>query len=487
MTNSIVSLNAVIRFKIFIITFLLIIYFSRDAECQPANNTPDYNIVIILVDDLGYSDIGCFGGAKITPNIDRLAESGMKFNEFYVSPLCSPTRASLLTGCYAQRVGLPGVVGNNSPIGINPDEKLLSEILKDRGYHTALFGKWHLGDHEIFHPQKHGFDEFFGTPASNDMGFDMDLDSRRYGLCGFYLLNGIDTVTVNPRQWELVRQYTERSVDFISRKRDKPFFLFLSHNMPHTPIFVSNDFAGKSQINLYHDVLMEIDWSVGEIMEALENNQLTDKTLVVFMSDNGPWLIFGNHGGSSFPLSGGKRQTLEGGVRVPAIMSLPGLIPKSTECDELTTIMDLYPTIANLTNAKITDKKIDGKNILPLIKGASDAQTPHEAYYYYHVNALQAVRSGDYKLQLPHLDTGSPDPANIGYDGLRGKTLPVNRPLALYNLKNDPSELKNISHLKPEIVQRLLKIAEDARRKLGDSIEGVKGEEIRLPGKVINK
>jgi arylsulfatase A-like enzyme len=422
-----------------------------------------------------------FRWRKKTPNIDKLAAMGLKFSECYASPICSPSRASLLTGCYAQRVGIPGVLGY-SGIGINPEEKLLPEMLQEIGYNTALFGKWHLGGPD-FHPQKNGFNEFFGTLASNDMGFDMNLDSRRYGKCGFYLFDGTDTLTLNPNQWELVRNYTEKSVDFIKRKKDEPFFLWLSHNMPHTPIFVSNDFAGKSRIDLYHDVLAELDWSVGEIIKTLEEYKITDKTLVIFISDNGPWLIFGNHGDSAYPLSGGKRQTLEGGVRVPCIMALPGVIPQSTECNTLTTIMDFYPTIAELTKSTITENKIDGKNILPLMKGLT-SEGPHEAYYYYHVNALQAIRVGDFKLQLPHLDFGTPNLSELGYDGLRGKTIPVNRPLALYNIKKDPGEQIDISHKNPQIVIELIKIAERVREDLGDSIRKIEGEGKREPGKI---
>jgi arylsulfatase A len=475
-----------LKWKKIIPAILLMPHLSLDADSKPIVNE-NYNIILILVDDMGYSDIGCYGGEKITPNIDRLAESGMRFTEFYVSPICSPSRASLMTGCYPQRVGISTVVSFNTPSGINPREYILPEMMKDKAYQTALFGKWHLGGHPVFHPQKHGFHEFYGTIGSNDVGYNMDLDYRRYGQPGLYLLNGTDTVAVNPPQWKFTRQFTEKSVDFILKNREKPFFLFLSHNMPHTPIFVSNEFAGKSKIDLYHDVIMEIDWSVGKIMKTLTDNGLTEKTLVVFMSDNGPWLKFGNHGGSAYPLSGGKKQTLEGGVRVPAIMVLPGVVPNSSECDEMTSIMDLYPTIASLTNSVMTKDKIDGKNILPLMKNEKGAKSPYSEYYYYFMDALQAVRAGDYKLQLPHPDTGSPDPYNIGYDGLRGQKLTVNRPLALFNLKEDPSEQVDISALEPEIVQKLLKIAENARKKLGDSLNGMQGEELRLPGNTISK
>lgn len=455
---------------------------SARAAGAERENSDQYNVIIIMADDLGYSDLGCYGGEKITPSIDKLATAGMKFTDFYTSPICSPSRASLLTGCYAQRVGIPGVIGSNSRIGINSEEELLPEILQDRGYSTALFGKWHLGDQPVFHPQKHGFDEFFGTLASNDIGLDSNLDSRRYGQCGLYLFDGIDTVAFSPKQWEFVRQYTERSIDFIERNKDEPFFLFLSHNMPHTPIFVSKEFAGKSNIDLYHDVLTEIDWSVGEIVKALEKYKITDKTLVVFVSDNGPWKIFGNHGGTSFPLSGGKKQTLEGGVRVPCIMKLPGVIPQSSESKALVTMGDFYPTIATLTKSTITDNKIDGKNILPLMNGLT-SESPHEAYYYYYMNALQAVRAGDFKLQLPHRDSGTPNLSELGYDGLRGKVKAVNRPLALYDIRNDPGEQNDISLEKPQIVLRLLKIAEQAREDLGDSVTGIEGGGRRMSGK----
>jgi arylsulfatase A len=464
------------------IVLLLIFFLPRAVMSKALCAEPVYNVVIILVDDMGYNDLGCYGGEKITPHIDSLAASGIRFTEFYTSPICSPTRASLMTGCYPQRVGIPGVVSFNSDYGINPEELLLPEMLQNSGYRTALIGKWHLGGREMFHPMKHGFLEFFGTKGSNDSGFDMDLDARRYGMAGVYLFNAYDTVAVHPPQWKFVREYTKHSVKFIESNSEQPFFLLLSHNMPHTPLFVSNDFAGRSQIDIYHDVIMELDWSVGQIMKTLKRLELTESTLVVFMSDNGPWLKFGNHGGSGYPLSGGKKQTLEGGVRVPAIFSLPGVIPAEAICKELVTVMDLYPTIAELTDSEPTKEIIDGKNILSLLKGEKPAVSPHKVYYYYFIDALQAVRSGDYKLQLPYLDTGSPDPANIGYDGLRGNKLPVQRPLALYNLKDDPAEKRDISNFHPEIVQELLTHAADARIKLGDSLEGIKGSEIRSPG-----
>lgn len=467
---------------------LILICFNLDLKGQPVDPPGRYNIIVIVADDLGYNDLGCFGGESVTPNIDRLAETGMKFTTFYASPICSPSRASLLTGCYPQRVGISSVVSSKSLTGIHPREKLLPEILKDQGYHTALFGKWHLGSQKIFFPQNHGFDEFFGTLASNDDGIDMSLDARRYGQPGLCLLNGSDTVTLNPEQWNLTRRYTEKSVDFLARNKNNPFFLYLAYNAPHTPIFVSDRFAGKSKISLFHDVLMEIDWSVGKVMEALKQNDLLKNTLVVFLSDNGPWLIFGNHGGSALPFSGGKKQTLEGGVRVPCIMSLPGLIPAASECHELATIMDFYPTIAALTHAEMTREIIDGKNILSLMKAENGApHSPYDVYYYYYRNALQAIRSGNYKLQLPHSDVESPDPGHLGYDGYRGHVYKVNRPLALFDLTVDPAETKDISAQKPAIVKKMLLMAEDARKKLGDSVMGTMGDEVRLPGKATLK
>lgn len=442
----------------------------------------DYNIIVILADDMGYSDAGCYGGERITPNIDRLAESGMRFTGFYASPICSPSRASLLTGCYPQRVGIPGVLSAGALTGIHPDELLLPEMLKSKGYQTALYGKWHLGSRPMFHPMNHGFDEFFGTPGSNDMPGG-DLDSRRYGQNGLVLMEGKDTLLVNPPQWKLTGQYTEKAVDFIERNRNTPFFLYLAHNMPHTPIFVSNAFAGKSGIDLYHDVIMEIDASVGRIIKALEDNHLREKTLVVFLSDNGPWLIFGNHGGSAAPLSGGKKQSLEGGVRVPAIFSLPGTIPASRITDELVTMMDVYPTIAELTNSELPKTKLDGRSIFSLLKAERGAEGPHEVYYYYYVNSLQAVRSGKYKLQLEYPDRETPDPENIGYDGLRGLTTTLNRPLALFDLKADPSEKQDISAENPRIVKKMLKLAEDARQELGDDIRLTAGKGVREPGR----
>lgn len=448
--------------------------------CGARLSGQEYNVVIILADDLGYSDLGAYGGKPLTPNLDNLARNGITFTEFYASPICSPSRASLMTGCYPQRVGIPSVIGGKSTVGIRAEEKLLPEMLKEKGYRTALVGKWHLGRLPAFHPQNHGFDEYFGTVASNDDGVDMStLAVRRYGHAGFPLLDGRDTVAFNPRQWELTRRYTERSVDFITKNKNRPFFLYLAYNTPHTPLFIRDEFAGKSKVGVYQDVLMEIDWSVGKVVQALEDNNLTRKTLVVFLSDNGPWLIFGNHGGSASPLSGGKKQTLEGGVRVPCIMSLPGLIPAGTVCSEIASIMDLYPTVAALTGARRTKEKIDGHNILPLMKAERNARSPYQAYYYYYKNALQAVRSGNFKLQLQHQDGEAPDPEHPGYDGHRGDVHTVSRPMALFDLKSDPSETRDVASQYPAVVKKLLAIAEQARDELGDSLTGRKGSEIR--------
>ncbi len=306
-------------------------------HCQLAAAGAKPNIVLILADDLGYGDLGCYGSDTIrTPNLDGLAQSGMRFTDFYMaSSVCSASRAALLTGCYPLRVGIPGVLSANVRIGIHADEELLPELLKRNGYATAIFGKWHLGNQKTFWPLNNGFDEWLGTVGSNDMGKGKPtLALRRAGFAGVELVEQNAVIEVNPDQSQLTRRYTEKAINFIDRHTTQPFFLYVPYNMPHTPLFASQQRVGSSQRDLYGDVVEEIDWSVGQILRALEANGLAEKTIVIFTSDNGPWLIFGNHGGSAGRLRGGKKQTFEGGHRVPMIVHWPQRVPAGTRCTE---------------------------------------------------------------------------------------------------------------------------------------------------------
>jgi arylsulfatase A len=438
------------------------------------------NIVVILCDDLGYADIGCFGAKGIsTPNLDAMAAAGMKFTDFYAAPACSPSRAALLTGCYPQRVGMPGVLHPKSETGLSNQELTIADILRSQGYVTACCGKWHVGDYPEFLPLRRGFDEFFGLPYSNDMISSQPpyVEPNKADL-PFY--NGDKIIERNPDQSQLTTRYTEYAVSFIEKNRHKPFFLYLAHSMPHTPIHVSDKFKGKSQRGLYGDVVMEIDWSVGQVLSTLKRLGIDEKTLVVFTSDNGPWLLYGDHGGSAQPLREGKATTFEGGLREPCIMYWPGKIPAGSVCSELTTTMDLLPTAAKLAGAKVPyDRIIDGKDIWPLMSGQPGAKSPYEAFYYYWIDELQAVRSGKWKLHVPHKTYMNEE---TGFGGKMGKWGLKDTPGALYDLETDIGEEHDVSAQHPDVVGRLSGLMDKMRDDLGDSLTDRKGKNRRPAG-----
>jgi len=442
---------------------------------------PRPNFILILTDDQGYADLGCYGARGFsTPNLDRMAAEGVRFTDFYAAaPICSPARAALLTGCYPQRVGITRVLGPNSESGIHPDEQLLPELLRASGYRTALFGKWHLGRLPKFLPLHHGFDEFFGTPGSNDMGANMEPEARRRGRAGVELMEGDKVIEVDPDQRFLTARYLERALHFIRADRHKPFFLYFAPNMPHTPLFVSPRFKGTTERGLYGDVIAEIDWAVGQILDRLRRDRIAENTLVIFSSDNGPWLIFGDHGGSALPLRGGKREVWEGGFRVPAIFWWPEHIPAARTCQELATQMDIMPTLLRLAGASMPRLSIDGKDIWPLISGVPGASSPHQAFYYYYDYELRACRSGRWKLVLPHTDHAAPDPARIGSGGVRGAVRSVTYHQALYDLILDPAETTDVAPRYPDVVKKLLGHVEWARAELGDTLTNRKGKGLR--------
>ena len=428
------------------------------------------SFVIILADDLGYGDLGSYGAKGYsTPNLDRMAAEGVRFTSFYVAmALCSPSRAALLTGCYPQRVGIPGGIGSNSKTGISPSELLLPEILKERGYRTALIGKWHLGHLKQFLPLQQGFDEYFGTPGSNDTSHEnTDPAAGKVGR-GLLLLEGNKVVEIDPDQSLLTRRYTERAVRFIGRDKARPFFLYFALNAPHTPLAVSDRFKGRSARGLYGDVVMEIDWAVGEVLAALQQADADERTLVIFTSDNGPWLIFGDHAGTAGPLRGGKKQTFEGGVRGPCIMRWPGRIPAGRVSHEVVTSMDILPTLAGLAGSGLPQRKIDGHDLWPLLTGQPGAANLRQTFSYGWQRELHAVRMGSWKLQLPHLDTQTPDPHRIGHGGQRGEIMTVRLGLALYDLEKDIGETTDVSAQHPELVRQLQTLADEARAALGN-------------------
>ena len=458
------------------------------------------NVVIIFIDDLGYADIGPFdpqGFNKFsTPNLDRMASEGMKFTDFVSSTaVCSASRAALLTGCYHRRVGIQGALWPNSKHGLNPDELTIAELCKQKEYATACFGKWHLGDRRPFLPLQHGFDHYFGLPYSNDMwpyhpqyaDLPKAVAKRKSGFPDLPLIEGNEVV--NPEvlgedQALLTTQYTERSVKFIAENHERPFLLYVPHSMVHVPLFVSEKFKGKSEAGLFGDVMMELDWSVGEILKALKEHGVDEKTLVVFTSDNGPWLNFGNHAGSALPLREGKGTMFEGGYRVPTLMRWPNKIPAGSTCDELASTIDLLPTVAAMIDGDLPDHKIDGKDIRPLMFGEADAKSPHEAFYcYYAGGQLQAVRDRQFKLHFPHRyqTMKGQEP---GSDGRPGNYRHEMTGLELYDLKNDVGESTNVADKFPEVVKRLQEHAEQARAELGDKLTERQGAGVRPRGEL---
>ncbi len=449
------------------------------------------NIVIIFCDDLGYGDVGKYGATLYnTPNIDKLANEGMMFTQFYAAEaVCSASRAALMTGCYSNRINVLNALNPWAKNGISKEEKTIAEILKEKNYATAAIGKWHLGYQQQFLPLQHGFDEYLGLPYSNDM-WPVDYDGNpitdtsnwksRYPPLPLIQGNEkIKTIANLEDQSTLTTLYTEKAVDFIARNKTKPFFLYLAHSMPHVPLAVSSKFKGKSKQGLYGDVIEEIDWSVGEVMKALNQYHLQNNTLVIFTSDNGPWLNFGNHAGSTGGLREGKGTSWEGGQKEPCVMRWPGVIPAGIICNKLSSTIDLLPTIAAITGGKLPEHKIDGVNIISLLKNDPSAEPRKEFLYYYGNNQLEAVRRGQWKLVLPH--TGRTyEGFAPGKDGHAGSVNEKHQyELALYDLRRDPGERYDVKESYPEVVADLQKLAEEAREDLGDAVTNRKGKNVR--------
>jgi len=439
------------------------------------------NFVIIFIDDMGYADVGCFGAQGYeTPNIDRLAADGTRFTDFYAAASsCTPSRAALMTGCYPQRVGLPRVLGPGAKIGISDDEVTIAQMLKPLGYATACYGKWHLGHHPQFLPMRHGFDDYFGLPYSNDMWPKHPENPKGYP--DLPLVEGERVVAYNPDQTQLTTWYTERAVRFIEKNEDRPFFLYLPHSMCHVPLFVSDKFKGKSKRGLFGDVIMELDWSVGQVRSTLERLGIDRNTMIVFCSDNGPWLSYGDHAGSAQPLREGKGTSFDGGQREPTVMCWPGRIPGGRVCREPASTMDILPTIAGLTGAKLPEHKIDGKNIWPVVSG--EGKSPHEAFFYYRGWNLEAVRSGKWKLHFPHgYRTLAGRPGGTG--GIPAKYEQGRIDVALFDLENDIGEQHDVAADHPDIVKKLQRLADAMREDLGDAARKMNGKGRRPSGKV---
>jgi arylsulfatase A len=469
------------------------------ADTNKPNATRPPNVVIIFIDDLGYADIGPFGAtAYKTPYLDRMAAEGRIFTDFHAATaVCSASRVALMTGCYPERVSILGALGPMALEGINAKETTLAEVCKSRGYATAIFGKWHLGHRKKFLPLQHGFDEYFGLPYSNDMwphhpewAGSQQQGNRKAGYPELPLIEGnkiVDPLVDSDDQTQLTTQYTEHAVDFINRNKSRPFFLYVPHSMVHVPLHVSDKFRGKSGAGMFGDVVMEVDWSVGQILKAIKKNGIDENTLVIFTADNGPWLNYGNHAGSAGPLREGKGTMWEGGYREPCVMRWPGKIPADTKCDEFAVTIDLFPTIAKLIGTKIaTDRPIDGKDIWPLMVGEDGAESPHEAFYCYYGNELRGVRDRQWKLVFPH-KYRSLEGTQPGRDGRPKPYTELTTDKALYDLKNDIGETTDVAAQHPEIVARLEQHAEKARAALGDKLTGQTGSEVRPAGKAKRK
>jgi len=479
---------------------LLVVVISLAVAASSSAKSALPNIVIILTDDQGYADVGVFGAKGFqTPNLDRLAKQGCIFRNFHVAqPVCSASRAGLLTGCYPNRIGIQGALGPRSKVGISTNEMTMAELLKQRGYATGIFGKWHLGDSQPFLPLQHGFDEYFGLPYSNDMwplhpdfaGLPATDPKKKRGYPDLVMFDG-NTIAIpqvtHEEQNQLTTWYTEHAVRFIEKNRAHPFFLYLAHNMPHVPLHVSDKFRGKTPRGLYGDVIEEIDWSVGQVMEVLARNGLEENTWVIFTSDNGPWLSYGDHAGSAYPLREGKGTCWEGGTREPCIMRWPGKIPAGADSRQMLMSIDLFPTIAHLVKAPLPQHPIDGLDVWPIIAGRKNARNPHRAYwFYYEDNQLQATVTGDgrWKLQLPHTyRTLAGRPGGQG-----GVPAPYDQRqlqrAELYDLEQDVSETRDVAAAHADIASRLELEAERARQELGDALTGNPGKARREPGRL---
>ncbi len=431
------------------------------------------NFILINCDDLGYADLGCYGSTKQrTPNIDRLAAEGLKLTSFYsTSGVCTPSRSSLMTGCYPRRVSMHTngvgywVLFPGNARGLHPDETTIAEIAKSKGYATMCIGKWHLGDQPAFLPTKQGFDHYFGIPFSNDMGqlrADGQLDRNRLPTP---LLRDEQVIEQEPDQTQLTKRYTDEAIGFIRKNAAGPFFLYLPHSFPHWPHYASEAFKGNSANGVYGDCIEELDWSTGEILKTLAELKLDRNTYVLFTSDNGGVI---RHGASNAPLKAGKATSFDGGHRVPGILWAPGHIEPGQVSDRIVTTMDILPTFAATIGADLPARTIDGHDLRALFADPAHMKSPYDdaGYLYYFEGHLQAVRSGPWKLR-------------VAKDGPKQTSAALERP-ELYNLDVDPAEEDNLASAHPDVVQRLLAMIEKGRLEIGDGDRDGTGQ--RAPG-----
>lgn len=450
---------------------------------SPKAEIPKPNIILIFSDDMAYGDLGSYGatGWK-TPNLDKLAADGTRFTQFYVPhAVCTASRAALLTGTYANRLELYGALDHTATHGLNPEETTIAEMLKANGYSTGMIGKWHLGHHAEFLPTRQGFDQYFGLPYSNDM-WPNHPESKNY-YPPLPLIEGEKAIAYLEDQQELTSWYTYKSLEFIEKNQGKPFFLYLAHNMPHVPLYVSDKFKGKSEQGMYGDVMMEIDWSVGEIRRKLKDLGLEENTLIIFTSDNGPWLSYGGHAGLPAGLKEGKGTSWEGGIRVPAIFTWPGKIPAGKVQDQAAMTIDMLPTLAKVSASPLPELKIDGSDIWPLVMGEKADLKPYFAYY--NRNELQAVIYGKWKLVFPHTYRTIPEGTEMRNDGIPVKYAQIKLETAqLFDLAQDPGETTDVSAKNPEILAQLNEFADQARADMGDALTGKEGTGNRKAGRI---
>lgn len=442
------------------------------------------NIVLINFDDAGLGDFSYSGAVGYeTPNIDQIAANGMQLTNFYaVQPISGASRCGLMTGCYPNRLGFAYALNPNCTYGISDKEETIGDLLKASGYSTAIYGKWHLGDVEKFLPLQHGFDEYYGLPYSNDMW----PNHPQWKFPDLPLIEGNKIIGYNTDQTKLTTDYTTHSVNFIKKnaKEGKPFFLYLAHSMPHVPLAVSDKFKGKSEQGLYGDVMMELDWSVGQVMKTLREEGLEDNTLIIITSDNGPWANYGNHAGSTAGLREAKATTFNGGMRVPCLAYWKGKIASGKVCNALMSNIDILPTLVEVAGAEQPKNKIDGLSMKPLLLGETKTAIRENLCMYYHHNSMEAITDGMFKLVFPHKYV-SYDVYEPGNDGMPGKLghLEV-KEMELYDLRRDAGERVNVIAQHPEIVKKLIEAANVVREDIGDDLAGVEGKNRRKPGYV---
>ena len=479
--------------RLLITAVFLLLWFTRASV--GADDRPP-NFVLIFIDDMGYADVGCFGATGYeTPHIDAMATRGMRFTDFYVTePVCSASRASILTGCYAKRLSIRGALGPRATHGLHHDEWTIAEVLKQRNYATAAYGKWHLGHHTEFLPTHHGFDEYFGLPYSNDMwpvhydGSPIDPDNPAHRkvkddypqlplISGDQIVGQVRTLA---DQATLTTRITQHATQFIDAHHDQPFFLYVAHPMVHVPLGVSEKFKDTTEQGMYGDTVAEIDWSVGQILASLESHGITNDTLVVFTSDNGPWLNYGNHAGDVGPLREAKGATWDGGVRVPCIMQWPGHIDAGIATHELTSTLDILPTFAALADAPLPDRVIDGLNIAPLLLGETE-HSPRDHIVFYYSNLLECIRVGQWKLHLPH-GYRSYEGVEPGMDGFPGPYARGRTGTELYDLSTDIGERHDVAAEHPDVIERIMPLVERYRRELGNGEQ--QGTRVRPPARI---